>query len=350
MPAPTVAVVILNWNGKAHLERFLPSVVQHSHGATIVVADNNSTDDSLVFLKSHYPQVQIIENRENYGFARGYNEALLHVKADYLVLVNSDVEVTDQWISPVIGLMERNAAIAACQPKVMDLQNRDLFEYAGAAGGYIDKYCYPFCRGRLFNVLEEDKGQYNDACEVFWATGACMFVRTKAFWEAGGFDNDYFAHMEEIDLCWRLKNLGYSIYVEPASVVYHLGGGTLHKISPRKTFLNFRNNLVTFTKNHSASYLWPKIIYRMILDGVAAFKFLLEGNGGHFTAVIKAHLSYYGMLGSTFRKRRLLRQQPGFRDTTSCIYSGNIVYQYYIKGIRTFSGLPRLAASKAAAR
>ncbi|MBS1635252.1 MAG: glycosyltransferase family 2 protein [Bacteroidetes bacterium] len=339
MPEPSVAVVILNWNGKSFLQRFLPFVTEHSPGAAIIVADNQSTDDSIDFLKTAYPHVRIIQNNANYGFARGYNEALKHVNADIYVLLNSDVEVTADWLTPVISLMQQDNRIAACQPKLLDYNNRKLFEYAGAAGGYIDKYCYPFCRGRLFNSLEADDNQYNDAREVFWATGACMFVKSKAFWEAGGFDNDYFAHMEEIDLCWRMKNLGYKVYVEPRSVVYHVGGGTLNKISPRKTYLNFRNNLITFTKNHSAGFLFVKIFYRMILDGIAAFKFLFEGSGQHFLAVIRAHFSYYAMFFSTLRKRREFRKKQGFTDTVSGVYDGNIVYDYYMKGLRKFSEL-----------
>lgn len=342
MPEPRVAVVILNWNGTSYLEKFLPSFIQHSRGAQVIVADNASTDNSVAFVKVNYPDVQVIVNAANHGFAGGYNEALKQVDADIFILVNSDVEVTSGWIQPVVQLMQADSGIAACQPKILDLNNRATFEYAGAAGGYIDKYCYPFCRGRLFNTLETDAAQYNDAREVFWATGACMFVRAQPFWEAGGFDADYFAHMEEIDLCWRLKNLGHKIYVQPASVIYHLGGGTLSKISPRKTYLNFRNNLVTFTKNHSSRYLFFKILYRMILDGVAAFKFLADGSGRHFMAVIRAHFAYYGMLGSTLKKRRAFRQKPGFRDATTCIYKHNVVYQYYIKGIRLFSELSDL--------
>ena len=340
MPEPSVAVVILNWNGKSFLNQFLPFVIQHSPKAEVIVADNQSTDDSITFLQNEFPQVRIIQNQANYGFAKGYNEALQHVKAEIYVLLNSDVEVAAGWLEPVISLMTSDDRIAACQPKLLDYKQRSLFEYAGAAGGYIDKYCYPFCRGRLFNTLETDEQQYNDAREVFWATGACMFVKSKAFWEAGGFDNDYFAHMEEIDLCWRMKNLGYKIYVEPRSVVYHVGGGTLNKISPRKTYLNFRNNLITFTKNHSSGFLFVKIFYRMVLDGVAAFKFLFEGSGSHFMAVIKAHFAYYGMFFATLRKRREFRKKQGFTDTVTGIYNGNVVYDYYMKGLRKFSELP----------
>ncbi|MEO6303690.1 MAG: glycosyltransferase family 2 protein, partial [Bacteroidia bacterium] len=259
MNIPAVAIIILNYNGKIFLEKFLPNIIQNSPGHKIYVADNGSTDDSISFLKENYKQVNVIDLKANYGYAKGYNLALKQVPEDYYVLLNSDVEVASNWIEPVIDLMQKNENIAACQPKLIDFKNRDLFEYAGASGGYIDKYGYPFCRGRIFNSLEQDKGQYNTTAEVFWATGACLFVKAKAFWQVNGFDGDYFAHMEEIDLCWRLKNVGYSIYVQPASVVYHVGGGTLNKLSSRKTFLNFRNNLITLTKNHSPRFLFFKL-------------------------------------------------------------------------------------------
>jgi GT2 family glycosyltransferase len=334
-----VAVVILNWNGRSFLEKFLPMVVKYSSNAQIIVADNQSTDDSLSLLKEKFPEVRIIINPENGGFAKGYNVALKQVTAEYYVLLNSDVEVTEHWIDPIIRLLDENQHIAACQPKILDYKEQTSFEYAGAAGGFIDKYGYPFCRGRIFNVLEEDKGQYNTAKEVFWATGACMFVRANAFWKVGGFDNDYFAHMEEIDVCWRMKNLGYQIYVEPKSYVYHVGGGTLNKLSPRKTFLNFRNNLVTLTKNAASPFLIFKIVYRMMLDGVAAFKFLVEGNGTHFMAVLKAHLSFYTHLPSTLKKRKAMRNMKGFVDTTSGVYEKNIVYLHFLKGVKYYSDL-----------
>ncbi len=229
MLSSKVAVVILNWNGKSFLEKFLPIVIKYSSSAQIIVADNQSSDDSVSFLKQHFPEVRIIINPSNDGFSTGYNLALKQVEAEYYVLLNSDVEVTEKWIEPIMDLMDSNKQIAACQPKILDYNHKTTFEYAGAAGGFMDKYGYPFCRGRIFNSLEEDKGQYNNSTEVFWATGACMFVRAEAFWKVGGFDDDYFAHMEEIDVCWRMKNIGYQIYVEPKSLVYHVGGGTLNK-------------------------------------------------------------------------------------------------------------------------
>jgi len=334
-----VAVVILNWNGKSFLEKFLPNVIKFSSSAQIIVADNNSTDDSVEFLKIHFPQVKTIINHANEGFAKGYNTALRQVDAHYYVLLNSDVEVSENWIEPIVALLDSNKQIAACQPKILDYHHKNKFEYAGASGGFIDIYGYPFCRGRIFNILEEDKGQYNNAIEVFWASGACLFLRAEAFWKVGGFDDDYFAHMEEIDLCWRMKNSGYKIYVEPQSIVYHVGGGTLNKISPRKTFLNFRNNLITLTKNAPAQFLFFKIIYRMILDAVAAIKFLCEGNGSHFIAIIKAHFSFYTYLPSTIRKRKAIQALHEFKNSTTCIYKKNMVYEHFVKHIRYYSDL-----------
>lgn len=339
MLSKKVAVVILNWNGKSFLEKFLPIVIKYSSNAQIIVADNQSSDDSVSFLKQHFPAVRIIINPSNDGFSTGYNLALKQVEAEYYVLLNSDVEVTEKWIEPIIDLMDSNKQIAACQPKILDYNHKTTFEYAGAAGGFMDKYGYPFCRGRIFNSLEEDKGQYNNSTEVFWATGACMFVRAEAFWKVGGFDDDYFAHMEEIDVCWRMKNIGYQIYVEPKSYVYHVGGGTLNKLSPRKTFLNFRNNLITLTKNASPRFLFFKIIYRMILDGVAAFKFLAEGHGSHFIAVIKAHFSFYAHLPSTLKKRDEMRLMDEFKDATTGVYTENIVFTHFVKGVKNYNEL-----------
>ncbi|MEO8759865.1 MAG: glycosyltransferase family 2 protein, partial [Bacteroidia bacterium] len=264
---PKIAVVILNFNGKKLLQKFLPSVIDNSKLATIYVADNASTDDSISFLKTDFPQVKIIELIQNYGFAKGYNEALKRVDADYFILVNSDVEVTPNWIEPIINLMETDKAIAAAQPKIVSYNTKDEFEYAGACGGFIDKYGYPFCRGRIFDTIEKDTNQYNNPIEIFWATGACMFVRAQVFNELKGFDGFYFAHMEEIDLCWRIKNTGHKIMVVPGSVVYHVGGGTLNKLSPQKTFLNFRNSLLSLTKNNTSGNLFFKILVRLNLDG-----------------------------------------------------------------------------------
>ena len=341
MKEASAAVVVLNFNGKAFLEKFLPGIIRHSAPHRVIVADNGSTDGSLELMQQHFPATRVVENKGNFGYAQGYNLALKKIQADYYVLLNSDVEVTENWITPVLSLMTENKRIAACQPKILDYAQRTRFEYAGAAGGYIDTFGYPFCRGRLFNSLEEDRQQFDDAREVFWATGACLFVKTEAFWQAGGFDDDYFAHMEEIDLCWRLKNLGYSVYVAPASVIYHIGGGTLNKLSSRKTFLNFRNNLSTLTKNHPASLLFIKIIYRLVLDGVAAFKFLFDGQPRHFWAVLRAHFAYYGWLPAILKKRRVMKEKPGFRFSTSHMYKGNIVAEYFLRGKRKFSELTK---------
>ena len=271
----------------------------------------------------------------------GYNKALKKIDSDYYILLNSDVEVTANWIEPVIELMENDKKIAACQPKLLDFKNRNLFEYAGASGGFIDNYGYPFCRGRLFNSLEKDTNQYNNATEVFWATGACLFVKAKAFWEVGGLDDDYFAHMEEIDLCWRLKNVGYTIYVEPKSIVYHVGGGTLNKLSSQKTYLNFRNNLITLTKNHSSSFLFFKLLYRFILDGIAGIKFLIDAQPKHFFAVIRAHFAYYYRLPKTLSKRKNLKQLPNFKFNRKLTYKGNIVFDYFLNKKKKFSDLDK---------
>lgn len=340
MSESKVAVVILNFNGKKFLEKFLPSVTSHSKGHHIVLADNNSSDDSINFVKESYPEIQIVKNPVNTGFAQGYNDALRYVNAEYYVLLNSDVEVSPGWIEYIITLMDANPQIAACQPKIMDYNNKHKFEYAGASGGFIDKYGYPFCRGRVFNNLEEDKGQYNDVAEIFWATGACMFVRAKAYWEVGGFDGDYFAHMEEIDLCWRLKNIGYKIYVHPSSIVYHVGGGTL-EVSPHKTYLNFRNNLITLTKNYPGPFLFFKILFRLKLDGIAALKFLSDGQPGHLLAVLKAHFSYYGRLPKTLSKRKQMKHHSKFHFNLGHIYTRNIVMEFFVRKKKNFSDLDR---------
>lgn len=339
MSETKVAVVILNYNGKAFLEKFLAHITEYSQPHNVIVADNGSTDDSVSYLEHHFPEVVIIKNKGNHGYAEGYNLALKQVIADYYVLLNSDVEVTSDWIAPVLELMEKHKTIAACQPKILDYKTRKLFEYAGASGGFIDKYGYPFCRGRLFNSIEEDQHQFNDAREVFWATGACLFVRASAFWQVGGLDSDYFAHMEEIDLCWRLKNMGHKIYVQPASIIYHVGGGTLNKLSSQKTFLNFRNNLITYTKNNSPRFLFFKIFFRLFLDGIAALKFLFDGQPKHLFAVLKAHAWYYWWLRRTLVKRRKMKRMPGFHYNTSYIYNGNVVVEHFLKNKKKFSEL-----------
>ena len=330
-----IAVVILNWNGKNFLDDLLPTLVQHTPPEVdIVVGDNASSDNSVEFLKQNYPQIQIIQNDKNYGFAEGYNRVLNKVKADYFVLLNSDVEVTPNWIEPVIDMMEADDDIAICQPKLLSFYNRDTFEYAGGAGGYIDKYGYPFCRGRLFTTLEKDNGQYDDACEIFWATGAAMFVKAKVWKQLGGLDGDFFAHMEEIDFCWRAKNGGYKVYYCPQSVVYHIGGGTLPPSSPFKTFLNFRNNFSLLFKNlqkRQLTYVFP---IRILMDWVAALKFLSENKPKEFTAVMKAHWDFYRQIPALKHKRRNITQRK-----VSNIYNGNIVLEYYLRGKKIFSKL-----------
>ncbi len=335
----SVAVVILNYNGKKFLELFIEKAIKFSYPHQVYVADNASTDDSIAYLEKNFPQVKIIRNDKNYGYATGYNIALKQVKSDYIVLLNNDVEVTENWLQHAIELMEADKKIAACQPKLLDYNNRTKFEYAGAAGGFIDKLGYPFCKGRIFNTIETDNKQYEGNHEVFWASGACMIVRADLFWKLNGFDDDFFAHMEEIDLCWRIKNLGYKIYTTSLSTVYHVGGGTLNKINARKTFLNFRNSLITLTKNHPSKVFLLVIYFRMLLDGVAGLKFLLEGEPKHFLAVIKAHFSFYSLLGLTLKKRKALKQLPGFKRTLSNSYSGSIVYSHFIKGVKNFSDL-----------
>jgi GT2 family glycosyltransferase len=330
------AIVILNWNGRNFLEKFLPALIKFSRDyAKIIIADNASTDDSVSFLESNYPEIEIIKIQKNLGYAGGYNTALKQVEADYYILLNSDIEVTENWIQPVIDLMESDKNIAACQPKILSYYEKDRFEYAGAAGGFIDKYGYPFCRGRIFQTLEKDEGQYDDIREIFWATGACMFVRADLFREMGGFDSDFFAHMEEIDLCWRLKNENYKIMYCPDSKIYHIGGGTLPKISARKTYLNFRNNIVLLYKNLPSNKLLLVFTIRLILDGIAGLKFLLEGHYKDFFAVFKAHNYFY----LSYPKHKEKRLKIKHNKNITQIYRKNIVLEYYLKGKKKFSQL-----------
>ncbi|MCK4565634.1 MAG: glycosyltransferase family 2 protein [Verrucomicrobia bacterium] len=332
-----VSVVILNWNGRDFLEKFLPAVVAHSEGcAEVVVADNASRDGSIEFLKDRYPQIRLIEHPENGGFSKGYNDALRQVDAEYYVLLNSDVEVTENWIVPIIEMMDADPSIAACQPKIRSFHERSKFEYAGAAGGFIDAYGYPFCRGRIFDVLEDDQGQYDDACEVFWATGACLFVRAEAYHALGGLDEDFFAHMEEIDFCWRLKNSGYKIMYCPDSTVFHVGGGSLPKESPRKTYLNFRNNLSLLVKNLPAKRLGWVLFVRYLLDMFAWLNFLVKGRRGDAAAVWSAYSHFLRSLPRNMRKRRAL-QQP---DAEQVLW-GSIVFEHFARGVMVFSELKK---------
>ncbi len=334
-----IAIVILNWNGIKFLQQFLSTVVNYSSIAKIIIGDNNSSDESVNYLKLNFNNITIIQNTTNDGFALGYNKILSQVDSEYYVLLNSDVAVTPNWLEPMLNFMESHPNVAACQPTILDYNQKHMFEYAGAAGGFIDQWCYPFCRGRIFNHLEKNTNQYKTTQEVFWASGACLFIKSKLFWKVGGFDSDYFAHMEEIDICWRLKNIGYQIYFIPYSTVYHVGGGTLHKLSPNKTFLNFRNNLITFLKNAPPNFLFFKLIWRLILDALAAIKFLFEGQFFHFISVIRAHISFYAQLIKTLQKRKVLRSLPEFKQTNTGILFNNIVYLHFIKRIKKFSDI-----------
>ncbi|MBC8319482.1 MAG: glycosyltransferase family 2 protein [Bacteroidetes bacterium] len=331
------ALVILNYNGAKFLKKFLPVVIEHSSmDAEIWVADNCSTDGSVELLGEQFKDVNLIQNETNGGFATGYNMALRQIKTDYYILLNSDIEVCENWIKPVIELMESDANIGACQPKIRSYSQKEKFEYAGASGGYIDKYGYPFCRGRIFQSLENDEGQYDENAEVFWATGACMFIRADIFHHLQGFDDDFFAHMEEIDLCWRMKSMGYKVVVCPSSIVYHVGGGTLPVGSARKTYLNFRNNFVLLYKNLPSDKLMSVLIVRMFLDGLAALKFLFQGGFSDFIAVIRAHNYFYRNWKSIKRKRK-----ETVRNAVNKIYEGNIVVEHYLLRKSKYSDLKK---------
>ena len=331
---PSVAIVILNWNGKDFLEKFLPSVLRSAYANfSVIVADNASTDDSIVFLQANYPGVRLIENAINEGFAKGYNTALKQVESDYYILLNSDVEVDPGWISPVIKLMESDQSIAACQPKILAFSNKNKFEYAGASGGWIDSLGYPFCRGRVFDFCEIDHGQYDNIAEIFWASGAALFVRSSIFHALNGFDEYFFAHQEEIDLCWRMKRAGYKIFAQPSSIVYHVGGGTLPMGSRRKVFLNFRNNLVMLSKNLPFFEAIYKIPLRIALDQVAAFKAIVAPDFSSFISIEKAHLHYLGWL--FFGKRNISLPKANIKKLSG-VYRGSIVKEYFINKKNTF--------------
>jgi hypothetical protein len=332
-----VSVVILGWNGKKYLQDFLPTVVQFSTHPDyeIVYADNCSTDDSVAFVKENFPTVRIVQNTSNKGFAGGYNDALKQVNAKYFVLLNQDVAVTENWIEPVIALLESDEKIAAAQPKLLAFHQKNEFEYAGAAGGYVDYLGYPFCRGRLFDAMEKDLGQYNDVVPIFWASGACKFVRSAVYWQAGGLDEDFFAHQEEIDLCWRIQNLGYQIYYQPKSTVYHVGGGSLPQGNPRKTFLNFRNNLIMLTKNLPASEVFYKVFLRFCLDGLAgAYSVVKNKNFKDYKAILKAHLDFLNQLNTTLQKRKTIAHK-----SSEGLFPKSIIWNFFVKGKRKFSDL-----------
>jgi GT2 family glycosyltransferase len=334
------AVVILNWNGKHFLGRFLPGVAEHSLSdeTDVVVADNGSGDGSLEWVEKNQPRVKIIRLDRNYGFAEGYNRALSLLDHDFFVLLNSDVEVTPGWLEPLLKVMDEKPEVAACAPKLLDQKLRDKFEYAGAGGGYLDKFAYPFCRGRIFNVEEKDCGQYDDARPVFWGTGACLLVRADVYKETGGLDPDFFAHMEEIDLCWRLRNRGHEVYYQPDSVVYHVGAGTLKKTNPKKTFLNFRNNLYLIYKNMPRRHFRRTIFLRMLLDYLAAGKFLFGMEFSLFWAVLKAHKHFLLNL-RVLGKKRKQNAEKAVVSSYHEIMDKSIVYQFFIKGKKRFSDI-----------
>lgn len=329
-----VAIVILNWNGRRYLEQFLPSVLASTYkDYTLIIADNASTDDSVIFLQKNYPSVGIIQLTQNFGFAKGYNEALKQVDAEYYVLLNSDVEVEPGWIEPIMQLMESDRTIAACQPKILMHTDKSRFEYAGAAGGWIDSFGYPFARGRVFDYCEKDEGQYDNTQSVFWASGAAMFVRSALYQQLGGLDNYFFAHQEEIDLCWRLQLAGYKIMACPASVVYHVGGGTMPKGNERKIFLNFRNNLIMLSKNLPLSAALWKIPFRILLDIISAYKSLFSGNVIYFKAVAKAHAGF-------IKWRLFYRNKSNYSGNRKAKLTGwyahSIIWDHFIKGKKTF--------------
>ncbi|MDL1913066.1 MAG: glycosyltransferase family 2 protein [Bergeyella sp.] len=298
-----VAIALLNFNGKKHMETFLPGVIKYSEGAEVYVIDNGSTDDSMAWLEKSHREVKIIRNAKNFGFAKGYNEGLKHVDAEVYVLLNSDVEVTENWISEIIRLFLSVQDVAVIQPKILDYHKREYFEYAGGAGGFLDNLGYPYCRGRIFDSVEKDTGQYDDAAEIFWASGCAFFVRSKVFWEHNGFDERYFAHQEEIDLCWRIINSGKKIYYTHRSSVYHIGGGTLQKSNPKKTYLNIRNNLTTLLKNLPLGAVFYVLPLRLILDGCTGIFLGLKYGPTHFLAVIRGHFGFYTLLPETLKKR-----------------------------------------------
>ncbi len=335
------ALVILNWNGRHLLQRFLPGIIKHTPAnVEIIIADNASHDDSVPFLEEHYPSIRTICMQENLGFAGGYNEALKHVDADIFVLLNSDMEVSELWMEAGLALLETNPNIAALQPKIRSLENKEYFEYAGAAGGFLDHLGYPFCRGRIFNSIERDSGQYDDVCEVFWASGAAMFIRAEAFRQAGGFDARFFAHMEEVELCWRLQNMGHKIMYCPQSVVFHLGGGSLPKSNPKKTFYNFRNSLWMLAKQLPAGRFYGWILPRLLLDVIALLKFLFQGKFNDSMAVIKAHMAFF--LHIQHMRQNTTGQQ---RTLPELLYKKSIVLEYYLRGKKLFPQLDLRASS-----
>ncbi|PLX13622.1 MAG: dTDP-Rha--alpha-D-GlcNAc-pyrophosphate polyprenol alpha-3-L-rhamnosyltransferase [Marinilabiliales bacterium] len=335
-----VAVVILNWNGESLLEKFIPPLIKYTDNnlADIFVADNASSDSSISLLKNNFPEINIIQHPVNYGFAEGYNKSIAQIEYNYIVLLNSDVEVSENWLPPLIRELDKSKNTACVVPKILDHKNREYFEYAGAAGGFIDKYGYPFCRGRIFESLEKDKGQYNESSEIFWASGACLCIRRKDYIDLQGLDKDFFAHMEEIDLCWRIHKAGKEIRYVADSKVYHVGGGTLDALSPFKTYLNFRNNLYLLTKNLPGKLIFSTIFIRLVLDGIAGVRFLFQGKIRFVFSIIKAHFSFYASIPSLKRKRKNII--PGNIDNYKhLIFQKSIISEYFLKNKKHFSDI-----------
>jgi GT2 family glycosyltransferase len=339
----TLSIVILNYNGMHFLQQFLPSVLMFSNQAEIVIADNASTDNSVDFLRNTYPELRLIQNSKNGGFAQGYNDALKELKSDYYLLLNSDIEVTENWLLPLMNAMQ-DPSVAGCQPKVLSYHKRICFEHAGAAGGFLDKNYFPFCRGRIVDQFENDYGQYDGTTEVFWATGAAFLIRSNLFHEVGGFDDAFFAHMEEIDLCWRIKKKGYRFLAVPESVIYHVGGGTLPYLSPKKSYLNFRNSLFMLVKNHDG-FLAPKLFIRLVLDGIAGIRFLIRGEWKQFGSVLMAHKDFYKHFATLKQQRDEIRKTSTTFNSNG-LYRGNILWARYFKGISRFSELNQRLFSK----
>lgn len=330
-----ISVVILNWNGSAMLQRFLPSVIRYSEEAEIIVADNGSTDHSIDLLQEKFPSVRILPFRENYGFAEGYNRAIQQIETPYVLLLNDDVEVTPHWLQPLLEFMNHHPEVAACQPKILSETQRELFEYAGACGGFIDHLGYPYCRGRIFNHVEKDRGQYDQVCPIFWATGAALLVRTDVFRKEGGLDKRFFAHMEEIDFCWRLRSRNYGIYCIPQSTVYHVGGGTLPKSHPRKTFLNFRNNLLMLYKNLPEERLNFTLRIRYLLDLIAALKMLLSGQVKESMAIVKALRTFFKIRHDFYRERKENLQKQQLKDIPE-MRNESLLVAFYLKKKKKF--------------
>lgn len=334
------AVVILNWNGKKYLQLFLPELIKNTQDkdTEVIIADNNSSDDSIEFLKTTYPELRLIQLDKNYGFTGGYNKALNQIDAQYFVLLNTDIQVTKNWLNPLIEQLDSDKSIAACQPKIKSYHQKEYFEYAGAAGGFIDKFGYPFCRGRILDAIEKDTGQYDNITDIFWATGACMVIRADLYKNSGGLDDDFFAHMEEIDLCWRLKNLGFRIVCSPESTVYHVGGGTLPNNSPFKLYLNYRNNLFLLYKNLPKGKLFPVLFLRMLFDGLSGIIFLLRFSFKSFDAVLKAHFHFYKSIKKLRAKRKKLLSNKVVNHHQE-IYPKSIVWNHFVKKKNTFNSL-----------